>query len=79
MRFLILLMTVSMIGCEPPRSIEKTEEAGYEVDKVFVKDGITIYRFWDGGNRHYFTSCGETMSTWTSGAKAKTTHHENIK
>ena len=48
---------------------------GFEVEYLFEKDGIKVYRFWDSGHYHYFTSKGETISTQTVG---KTTYSENI-
>ena len=51
------------------------KNGGFEVEYLFEKDGIKVYRFWDGGHYHYFTSKGETISTQTVG---KTTYSENI-
>jgi hypothetical protein len=45
-----------------------------DVELLFEKDGVRVYRFWDGGNRHYFTTRGETMSATNS----KDHHDENI-
>jgi hypothetical protein len=47
-----------------------------EVDLLFEKDGIKMYRFFDNGHFHYYTNRGETLSTQQSG---KTTYQENIK
>jgi hypothetical protein len=49
---------------------------GFEVEYLFDKDGVKVYRFWDNGHYHYFTTKGETISTQTAG---KTTYSENIK
>lgn len=48
---------------------------GIRVEYLFEKDGVKVYRFWDGGHEHYFTTRGETISTQTSG---KTDYSENI-
>jgi hypothetical protein len=48
----------------------------FEVEYLFEKDGVKVYRFEDGGRYHYFTTKGETISTQTAG---KTTYSENIK
>ena len=47
----------------------------FEVEYLFEKDGVKVYRFEDGGRYHYFTTKGETISTQTAG---KTTYSENI-
>ena len=48
---------------------------GFEVQFLFEKDGIKVYRFSDGGRFHYFTSKGETISTQQQG---KNSRQENI-
>lgn len=61
-------------GCY--REPQSTETLGnnIKVEFLFEKDGIKVYRFYDG-NYHYFTSRGETMTSQSSG---KTTYEENI-
>lgn len=69
------LMTVLLTSCyKEPQSITK-EGIDFEVEYLFEKDGIKVYRFYDGGRRHYFTSRGETMSTQKSG---NSNYQENI-
>lgn len=72
----ISLMAVLLTSCcyKEPQSITK-EGIDFEVEYLFEKDGIKVYRFYDGGRRHYFTSRGETMSTQKSG---KSNYQENI-
>ena len=60
---------------EPMSKEQLGKDDGFEVEYLFEKDGIKVYRFWDGGHYHYFTSKGETISTQTVG---KTTYSENI-
>jgi hypothetical protein len=60
---------------EPMSKEQLGKNDGFEVEYLFEKDGIKVYRFWDGGHYHYFTSKGETISTQTAG---KTTYSENI-
>jgi hypothetical protein len=60
---------------EPMSKEQLGKNDGFEVEYLFEKDGIKVYRFWDGGHYHYFTSKGETISTQTTG---KTTYSENI-
>lgn len=62
-------------GCYE-KSISSTKEGkGVEVQLLFEKDGIKVYRFMDGGHCHYFTDRGETMTTQSQG---KSTKKENI-
>jgi len=59
-----------------PMSTERLGKGdGFEVEYLFEKDGIKVYRFIDNGRYHYFTTGGETISTQTSG---KQTYSENI-
>ena len=48
----------------------------FEVEYLFEKDGVKVYRFEDGGRYHYFTTKGETISVQTEG---KNEYKENIK
>jgi hypothetical protein len=52
-----------------------TEGNGFEVEFLFEKDGVKVYRFRDGGKFHYYTSRGETMTTNSSD---KSNYEENI-
>jgi hypothetical protein len=47
-------------------------------ERIGKDDGfeVKVYRFFDNGHYHYFTTKGETISTQTAG---KTTYSENIK
>ena len=52
----------------------------FEVEYLFEKDNVKVYRFEDGGCYHYFTTKGETISTQqNSSGKTTTYHEENIK
>ena len=52
----------------------------FEVEYLFEKDGVKVYRFEDGGRYHYFTTKGETISIQqNSSGKTTTYHEENIK
>ena len=56
-------------------SVEHTgKNDEFKVEYLFEKDGIKVYRFYDG-RYHYFTTGGTTMSTYTSG---KQTYTEEI-
>jgi Domain of unknown function (DUF4884) len=77
----LLLISIILVSCVG-NGIEKskTNNDDYEVTYLFEKDGVKVYRFYDGMNFHYFTSRGETITTQTSGSgKSETRHEENIK
>ena len=63
-----------LYGClGEPQSTENTGKNGeFHIEYLFEKDGIKMYRFYDGGRFHYFTTNGETMTEQTSGD----THYE---
>ena len=75
---LTAIVIATMTGCfNEPQSIELAgKDNKFEVEYLFEKDGIKMYRFMDGSHYHYFTSNGQTISTQTSG---KTTYEEIIK
>jgi hypothetical protein len=64
-------------GCfNEPQSIEHTgKDDKFQIEYLFEKDGIKMYRFMDGSHYHYFTTNGETMSEQQNG---KTTYEERI-
>lgn len=79
MKNLILLFAVTILvtSCIEHKAPQSTtlEGNGFGVEHLFTKDGTKVYRFYDGGRYHYFTSKGETMTTQKSG---KTDYPENI-
>lgn len=58
-------------GCIKESQSSETLGKDFQVEFLFEKDGIKVYRFMDGGNYHYFTSRGETI-------RGKTRYEENI-
>jgi hypothetical protein len=60
-KILLLLIIVSILSCKG-KAIEQTSNGDFEVEYLFEKDGVKVYRFWDGGSVHYFTNKGETIS-----------------
>jgi hypothetical protein len=71
-----IAMMLLVTSCyKAPQSTE-TIGNGFQVEFLFEKDGIKVYRFSDGGHSHYFTSTGETISLQSNG---KSTRDENIK
>jgi len=77
-KILFVILTITMIGCfNEPQSVEHMgKDFEFQVEYLFEKDGIKMYRFYDGGHSHYFTTQGETMTTQQNG---KTTYEERIK
>ena len=78
-RYFILFISLTMLyGClGEPQSIENTGKNGdFHIEYLFEKDGIKMYRFYDGGRLHYFTTSGETMTEQSVG---ETTYEERIK
>ena len=76
----IVLMTLGVMifgACSnDPMSKERLgKDDVFEVEYLFEKDGVKVYRFEDGGRYHYFTTKGETISVQTEG---KTEYRENI-
>jgi len=71
----ITLMVILLTSCYKDPQSTTTEGKGFEVEFLFEKDGIKVYRFFDGGRHHYFTSRGQTISNRKSG---NNTHQENI-
>lgn len=70
----LLLVGVLLTGCYKDSQSSTKEGKGFDVEFLFEKDGIKVYRFFDG-RYHYFTTSGETMTIQHSG---KTEYDENI-
>lgn len=64
---IICLAAFALTGCngEP----ESRQQAGdFNVGKLFTVDGCTVYRFYDGGRKVYFTNCpGSAETTYQQG------------
>lgn len=73
---LIIGIVISLSSCMGD-GIERTNTNNdeFKVTYLFEKDGIKVYRFYDGLEHHYFTSKGETMTTQGT---TKSHHEENI-
>lgn len=76
-KILILVSIILTLSSCKGDGIENTQTNNdeYNVTYLFEKDGIKVYRFWDGMETHYFTSRGETMTTQGT---SKSHHEENI-
>ena len=77
MKKLLLVLIIGLTGClGEPQSTENTGKNGeFHIEYLFEKDGIKMYRFYDGGRFHYFTTTGETMTEQSNG---ETTYEERI-
>ena len=72
--FLAMWVTVTGItitGCHKDPQAMSTEGNDIQVEFLFEKDGVKVYRFHDG-RYHYFTTRGETMTS------CKSNYEENI-
>jgi hypothetical protein len=75
-KIIIALIAVMVItGCYNDPQSSTLEGHGFQVEFLFEKDGVKVYRFRDGGRTHYFTTLGETISTQSAG---KSHYEENI-
>ena len=62
MRYLIFLLLLT--SCEKDGLVTtRTANQNFCVDFLFEIEGVKVWRFYDGGRNHYFTSKGETIST----------------
>ena len=78
MKKIIITLTIglSLTACDHKAQSVTHEGIDFEVEFLFEKDGIKLYRFIDdNGNYHYYTDRGETIS---SQKKGKSTYEENI-
>jgi hypothetical protein len=73
---LISILGLTITSCVNDPISSSKEGLDMEVDLLFEKDGIKMYRFFDNGHFHYYTNRGETITNQQSG---RTTYQENIK
>jgi hypothetical protein len=73
---LVVFTAVAFTACNKVPQATTTKGNNIKVELLFEQDSVKVYRFYDGGYYHYFTTRGETMSTKTAG---KTTYQENIR
>ena len=78
--FIVTIFTIMTLvyGCmnEPMSTEQLGKDDGFKVQYLFEKDGVKVYRFFDNGRLHYFTTNGETMTTQRF---SKNDYKENIK
>lgn len=55
---LVVLATILIVGCKKNGTPVKTtdSENNFNVVKLFEIDGVSVYRFYDGGKSVYFTN-----------------------
>ncbi len=71
-----IVVSISIITRNENEPVSKSFEGNnIEVEFMFEKDGVKVYRFYDG-KYHYFTTNGETISNKKNG---KSDYDENIK
>lgn len=70
-----IALMLTLTSCYKDPQTVTNEGNGFQVEYLFTKDSIKVYRFRDGRYVHYFTSKGETMTTQTIG---KNHYPENI-
>ena len=73
---LIVLLLLCITSCKKVALSSSDEGNQVQVDLIFVKDDINMYRFEDNGRYHYFTSRGETITTQSKGSGKNVTHYE---
>ncbi len=73
---IILAICAGLTSCHKPAQSTETKGNGFQVELLFQQDSVKVYRFVDGGRVHYFTSKGETISTFKTGKHSYT--DENI-
>ena len=57
-RFAVLLLSLALLSaCERRAESSASAGADFVVDRLFVHDGCTVYRFKDGGSARYFSRC----------------------
>ncbi len=64
--FCFLLVSLILSSCaKDGLKNENTNNPNFEVTFCFEHEGIRVYRFYDDGRYHWFTSIGECINTHT--------------
>lgn len=59
-----LLILLLVVGCaKEPESVSNTSNPEFNVEKLFVHDGCTVYRFSNSWRDHYFARCRQETET----------------
>ena len=75
--FIALGISLLFTSCMHEAQSKSIEGIDLEVELLFEKDGVKMYRFYDNGRFHYYTDKGETITTQDAGKG--NTYEENIK
>jgi hypothetical protein len=52
-------LAITLAGCtKQAAGIAQTDNAHFEVERLFETDGCKVFRFEDNGRDHYFAHCG---------------------
>lgn len=62
MKYLILLILVSLVGCGEPNRPNPSKSP----IELFKHEGCTVFRFADQDRYHYYTRCDEFVETITT-------------
>jgi hypothetical protein len=64
-KILVGFAVLILIGCDTPDYTEThaTNNPTIPVVRLFEWEGCMVYRFMDGGDRHYYTTCQGQTST----------------
>ena len=78
MKKIIFTLAIGLIftSCTHEAQSKSQEGIDFELEFLFEKDGVKMYRFYDEGHFHYYTDKGETISTQDAGKS--NTYEENI-
>ena len=78
-KIIVILVLILFVSCKKDSISKDVLGNGFEVEFLFEKDGVKVYRFEDG-DTHYFTTLGETITTRKrNNGKTVTVYDENIK
>ncbi len=59
-----IIISLLLGGCaKKAEKVESTTNPEVPVETLFTKDGCTVYRFKDNGDKHYFVRCNTTTET----------------
>jgi hypothetical protein len=75
MKKLIVIASLLLAGCSDSTPVARyeTNNPDVPVQRLFDFDGCRVYRFWDGGIRHFFVRCagGPIQTLKPDGGKIK--------
>lgn len=64
MKYIILIL-IMLTACVTPGEKEvNSSNSDFKVELLFTVDGCKVYRFHDGGNSRYFSTCKGSSTSW---------------